>query len=153
MIIIAALTRKRVIGKDNKLLWTLPDDMKNFRNFTTGNTVVMGRKTFESIGKPLQNRHNIVITSSTASIPGVVCCKSLEEAIAKAKEYGKEIFIIGGASVYAQALPIADKMYLSFVKKDYEGDAYFPEFDENDWVVEKREDFPDFEFVAYSRKK
>lgn len=151
MIIIAALTKKRVIGKDNKLLWNLPEDMENFRKLTTGNTVIMGTRTFESIGKPLPNRNNIVVSFVPIEIEGADVCLSLEEAIAKAKSYGKEIFIIGGASVYKQALPLADKLYLSFVKKEYEGDAYFPEFDEKDWIVEKRKDFKDFEFVIYRK--
>src|SRR3989338_5242596 len=134
--IIAALTKNHVIGNENRLIWNIPEDMRNFRKVTSGNVVVMGRKTYDSIGKPLPNRHNIVISRSQKNIPGVDVCNTLADAIEKGKSYGKEIFIIGGATIYGQALPLADKMILSWVKREYEGDAFFPEFDEGEWTVE-----------------
>ncbi|MBS3136179.1 dihydrofolate reductase [Candidatus Woesearchaeota archaeon] len=153
MNIIAAMTKDRVIGKDNKLIWNIPVDLKNFRNITSGNTVIMGRKTFESIGNPLPNRHNIVVSSSMQHVDGIDVCKDIKEALAKAKEYGKEIFIIGGSSIYRQTVPFADKMYISWVKKYYHGDAYFPDFDIVEWEVIEEKNFPEFDFVVYKRRK
>jgi len=154
VIIIAAMTKeKRVIGKDNKLPWDIPEEMKQFRAFTKGQAVIMGRRTFESIGsKPLPNRNNIVISSSLQEQEGVDVCRSIEEGIEKAKSYGNDIFMLGGSTIYKQSFQYADKMYLSFVKKEYEGDTFFPEFDESEWTVEKREDHEEFEFVVYSKK-
>ena len=153
MNIIAAMTKDRVIGKENKLIWNIPVDLKNFRNITSGNTVIMGRKTFESIGNPLPNRHNIVVSSSMQHVDGIDVCKDIKEALAKAKEYGKEIFIIGGSSIYRQTVPFADKMYISWVKKYYHGDAYFPDFDIVEWEVIEEKNFPEFDFVVYKRRK
>jgi dihydrofolate reductase len=150
--IIVAMDKNRVIGKDNKLPWHISDDLKNFKKLTTGNTVIMGRRTFESIGKPLPNRYNIVISTSLSPTNGVDICKSFDEAIMKAKSYGKDIFIIGGATVYEQGIQYADKMYISYVKKEYEGDAFFPEFDEKEWHAESKQEFPEFELVTYVRK-
>lgn len=151
--IIAAMTMNRVIGKNNRLPWNISDDLKNFKRLTSGNTVIMGRKTFESIGRPLPNRNNIVLTSSMPETKGVIVCKTLGEAVIQAKEFGKEIFIIGGAGVYEQFLSLADRMYISYVKKDYEGDVLFPEFDEKDWVVESEQDFSEFKLVTFKRGK
>jgi len=155
--IIAALTKDRVIGKDNALPWYIPEDLKNFKKLTSGNTVVMGRKTYESIGKPLPNRNNIVVSRSVPSIEGVDVCSSLEVAIEKARSYGKEIFIIGGASIYELALPFADKMYLSYVKVNYKGDTYFPKFNQDGWnVISQRKynegKLDEFDLVIYERK-
>ena len=152
IIIIAAMDKNRVIGVNNKLPWHLSEDLKNFKQLTSGNTVIMGRKTFESIGKPLPNRHNIVISSSMLLQEGMDVCASVQEAIKKARTYGKDIFIIGGASIFEQTIPLADKMYLSYVKKTHEGDAFFPAFNEKEWKVERRDDRGEFEFVVYTRK-
>jgi len=136
--LIAAMTKKRVIGKDNKLPWHISEDLKNFKRLTSGNTVIMGRKTFDSIGKPLPNRHNIVVSRSVSAIDGVDVCHSFEDAVEKAKSYGKDIFVIGGNSMYGLALPMADKMFISHVKKEYEGDAYFPDWNQDEWEVESQ---------------
>lgn len=149
--IIAALDPNRVIGKDGKLPWHISEDLKNFKRLTSGATVIMGRRTFESIGRPLPNRNNIVISTTMQPQAGIDVCRSLPEAIEKAKSYNKDIFIIGGSRAYREALPIADRMYLSFVKKEYDGDAYFPEFDESKWKITDRKDFEEFELVAYER--
>ncbi len=150
--IIAAMSKNRVIGKENRLPWHISDDLKNFKRLTTGNTIIMGRKTFESIGRPLPNRNNIVISASMSSIPGIDVCKTVDEGIAKAKSYGKEIFVIGGAQIYGQMIPFAEKMYISHVKAEHEGDVFFPEFDKNEWEIERKEDYPEFELVVYVRK-
>ena len=151
--IIVAMARNRVIGKNNQLPWHISDELKNFKKFTTGNTIVMGRKTFESIGRPLPNRNNIVISTSLSPQTGIDVCKSVEEGIMRAKSYGKDIFIIGGAQVYEQTISLADKMFISYVKKEVEGDVFFPEFDESEWSIESKQDFPEFELVVYVRKK
>jgi dihydrofolate reductase len=150
--IIAAMAKNRVIGKDNKLPWHISDDLKNFKKLTSNTVVIMGRKTFESIGKPLPNRINIVISSSMPGTEGIIVCHDIPSALERARSYNKEIFIIGGATIYQQTIPWADRMYISYVKGEYDGDAFFPQYDESQWRVEKREDFPDFELVTYVKK-
>jgi dihydrofolate reductase len=150
--IIAAMGKNRVIGKDNKLPWHISDDLKNFKKLTSGNVVVMGRKTFESIGKPLPNRVNIVISSSMPETEGIIVCHDIPSALEKARSYNKEIFIIGGATIYQQTIPWANRMYLSYVKGDYDGDAFFPEYDESKWKIDHKEQFTDFEMTVYVKK-
>lgn len=152
MSIIAAMAKNRVIGKDNKLPWSIPDDLKNFKKLTTGNTIIMGRKTYESIGKPLPNRNNIVVSSTMQPSNGVQVCKNIQEALETAKSTGKEIFIIGGANIYEQTMHLADKLYITHVKKDYEGDAFFPEINQTEWQTENLEENPEFELKLYTRK-
>ncbi len=124
-----------VIGKNNQLLWHIPDDLKRFKQLTLGHPVIMGRKTFasilESLGKPLPGRTNIVITRDTAwAHEGVTVTHSLEEALAKASEIDKEeIFIGGGTEIYTQALPCVDRLYLTLIEDDKEGDAHFPSYE------------------------
>jgi len=149
--IIAAMTRDRVIGKDNKMPWHLPDDLKLFKKLTTGNTVIMGRKTYQSIGKPLPNRNNIVISRSEMDIPGAVVCQSIAQALSKAEEYGKKIFFIGGAEIYRQALPLADYLCISWLKQDYPGDAKFPEFIESAWERLSETEYPEFTNILYKK--
>ena len=151
--IISGMTKNHVIGKENKLPWHIPEDLQNFKKITAGNVIVMGRKTYESIGKPLPNRVNIVISRDMPPTQGLVICRNVPEAVEEAKKYNKEVFIVGGATIYEQALPFTDKMYLSHIKKEYDGDAYFPEFNEADWNIIKREDHAEFELVVYERKK
>jgi len=126
---IVAASENNVIGKDNKLPWCLPSDMKYFKNITWAMPVVMGRKTFESLGKPLKGRKNIVITRKTDWKPdGVEIVHSIDLAIiAAAKMDAKEIFIIGGAEIFQSALPSADRIYLTRIHENFDGDAFFPE--------------------------
>jgi dihydrofolate reductase len=135
--IIVATAENGVIGKDNQLLWRISADLKQFRILTTGHSIIMGRKTFESIGKPLPNRTNIVISrQSNYDFPeGVLKANSLEKAIEMAQNVAgsEEIFIIGGGNVYKQALDITNKIYLTEVKANIEGDAFFPELNKKDW--------------------
>ena len=131
--IIAAIGKNRELGKDNKLLWHIPEDFKRFKTLTSGHIVIMGRKTFESIGKPLPNRANIVVTKNQAwTALGCTVCYSLEEAIEKAKKNlpaGRQVFIIGGAEIYKQGIQYADKLYLTLVNQEYpEADAFFPDY-------------------------
>lgn len=132
--IIAAISENRVIGRDNQLLWNIPDDLRRFRELTIGYLVIMGRKTFESIGKPLPSRFNIVISRNPnlqLGIEGIVRCGSLGEALCRAGEEGKErVFIIGGGQIYGQTINLADRLYLTVVKGDFPGDVYFPDYSE-----------------------
>lgn len=127
--IIAAVAKNGVIGKDNRLPWNIPEDLAHFKKITSGHTVIMGRKTFESIGKPLLGRTNIVITRNRDfSHEQVHVVHSIKEAIRLARDNREsEAFIIGGAEIYKQALPLAHKIYLTRIDKSYRGDAYFPE--------------------------
>jgi len=149
--IIVAMTKGRVIGKDNRMPWHLPEDLKLFRKLTTGNTVIMGRKTFESIGKPLPNRNNIVVTRSKMDIPGAEVCHDLKEALEKAEGYGKKIFFIGGAQLYREAIDMAGYIYISWLKEEYRGDTFFPEFDQNNWEIVESADYSEFTNVLYKR--
>jgi dihydrofolate reductase len=132
---IAAIGNGRVLGKNNGLLWRIPDDMKRLRRLTDGHVLIMGRKTFDSIisarGAPLPNRTNIIITREPAwRHEGVVVAHSIEEALEKAREFkDKEIFIFGGAQIYEQALPYADRLYMTLIDDQKEGDAHFPEYE------------------------
>jgi dihydrofolate reductase len=135
--IIAAIGQGRALGKNNELLWRIPDDLKRFKALTTGHPLIMGRKTFESLGKPLPNRTNIVIMYATEDwrnnprydFENVVVAHSLEEAIEKAKTLDEEIFIGGGAMIYTQALPLADRLYLTLIDDKKDADVYFPAYE------------------------
>ena len=153
--LIAGMTKNKVIGNGNALPWNIPEDLQNFRRLTTDSVVIMGRKTFESIGRPLPKRVNIVITSQDIQIPGVQIAKTLQDAVNLAKTAGKEVFIIGGAQIYNQALEqnLVDKMYLSIINKEYSGDVFFPAFDEKNWNVQSTQVFNDFSLIIYSRGK
>jgi len=153
IIIITAMTKKGIIGKDNTLPWKIEEELHKFKRLTEGNTVIMGKNTFDSIKFPLIKRHNIIISKSLKSIKGVEICKSINEAIKKAKKYKKNIFIIGGASIYQQTINLADKMYISYIKKDYEGNIFFPKFNKNQWKLEYKKDFNEFEFMVYKNIK
>jgi dihydrofolate reductase len=160
--IIVAIAENGIIGSNNKLIWRLSDDLKNFKRITYGHFIIMGRKTFESIGRPLAGRTNIILSKNrNFSAEGCMIFSSVEEAlkysISKDQE---EIFIIGGAQIYKEILPIADKLYLTKVHASPPGDAYFPTIDFSEWkeivhtIVQKNEknDF-DFEFIELIRRK
>ncbi len=155
MNLIVAMTRKRVIGKDNQLIWHIPEDLKNFKQLTIDNTVIMGRKTYQSIlnmlGKPLPDRNNIVLSRS-ASFDGVSICNCLEDAVSMGKDFGKEIIFIGGESIYDMSIPYINTMYISWVKKEYKGDAFFPDLDFTKWIIHKEKEFHDFTFNEYKLK-
>ncbi len=150
--IITAMTSKGVIGKGNNLPWNIPDELKNFKSLTTGHTVIMGLKTYQSIGRPLPNRHNIVLSHENITISGVEICTSAQEALNKAYSHGTDIFIIGGAYTYEQFLPIADRLYISYIKHDYDGDVFFPAFDASSWESIEVIEHPEFTRVLYTRK-
>ena len=136
---IGAMGRNRGLGFGNKLPWHLPDDLKRFKELTKGHAVIMGRKTFGSIGRPLPDRKNIIITRDPHySAPGCTVVNSMEAALKEAGDEG-EVFIIGGAEIYMLGLPFADKMYLTFVDAAPNADAYFPEFNEGEWRIVQSE--------------
>jgi dihydrofolate reductase len=133
--IIAAISKNRVLGDDNKLIWSLPNDLKRFKKLTTNNTVVMGRKTYESIGKPLPNRRNIVITrDENYHDDNIEVVNSIEEALLLCNN---DCFIIGGGQIYQQTLDLADKIYLTVVDEEFEGDTFFPELGKDWFKVSK----------------
>ena len=157
--IIVAVAKNGVIGDKNSLLWHIREDMIHFRTLTSGHPVIMGRKTYDSIGRPLPKRTNVVITRDTnLQIEGCIMAHSLEQALSLFDPQ-EEIFIIGGAQIYSQALPLAHRIYLTVVDKEYQGDTSFPEIDYNLWQQSSREDFQSgeefnhpFSFITLERK-
>lgn len=149
--LVVAVGDDYVIGKDNKLIWHLPADLKFFKNVTMGHHMIMGRKTFESIDKPLPGRTSVVVTrNSELKLPeGVLKASDLREAIALCGN-DPEICIIGGAQIFKEALPLADRIYLTKIHHHFEGDVYFPEPDPGVWKEVKREDFSPDEKNLYS---
>ena len=160
--VIAAVGNNNVLGKDNQITWHLPADLKYFKSVTQSHVVIMGRKTFKSMGKPLVNRINIVVTrQEDYAKDGIIVVGSVEEAMKKAAEYDDdEVFIIGGGEIYRQSLPFTDRIYLTRIHAEYEGDTFFPEFSKDDWEVIKEEYHePDqknkhpYTFLVYQRNK
>lgn len=158
--LIVAMAKNRTIGINNTLPWRCPEDLKHFKALTMGHHMIMGRKTFDSIGKPLPGRTTVVVTrNSDLDIPGCVIEHGLEEAIA-ACAGDDEVFIVGGAELYRQALPLVDTLYITEIQQDVEGDAHFPTFDPSEWREVAREvksqETPQplqFHFVTYRRKQ
>ncbi len=140
--LIAALASNGVIGRDGGLPWHISEDLKYFKRLTMGKPVVMGHKTYESIGKPLPGRNNIVVTRNPElELEGATVVHGLDEALAVAASLGaEETFVIGGAELYKLALPKVDRMYLTYVHQNFEGDTFFPEFDPDDWTELEHED-------------
>ncbi len=159
--IIAAIGKNRELGKNNKLLWHIPEDMKYFRRLTLGNIVIMGRKTFESLKNPLVKRINIVVTrKKNYKVPKehshyVLVAHSLKEALSKARKYKKEVFVIGGGEIYKQALKYADRLYLTLIDKTSSADTYFPKFSQDFTIISKNKSSYQsikFTFVVLERK-
>ena len=157
--VIVAVARNGMIGKANQLIWHISEDLKRFKAITTGHPVVMGRRTFESLGRPLPNRTNVVITRQRDySAEGCAVAGSLDEAVALFPP-SEEVFVIGGGEIYAQAMPRADRFYLTVVEHDYEGDTLFPAWNPDEWelVSEERHErgekfeYP-FTFKDYRRR-
>ena len=146
------MSLNRVIGFHNKIPWHLPDDFKWFKKMTTGQVVVMGRKTFESIGKPLPNRTTLVLTRAQAPISGVKTISSLNQIDPAAEEFvGRDIYICGGAEVYAQALPLCSDLYLTVVQRAVEGDTFFPPFEDRFELVETISESAEFKILHYRK--
>jgi dihydrofolate reductase len=155
IIIIAAMSENRVIGKDNALPWSLKQDMAHFRELTEGWPCIMGRKTWESLPKkPLPGRRNIVVSRSltAGAASGAIVFPSLRMAIRRCTRRYAKIFVCGGETIYRQALPFANKIELTVIHRKYEGDAFFPEIDDVLWIKTGSVDFDGFSFISYSRK-
>ena len=158
--IIAAVGRNRALGKNNDLIWHLPADLRRFKSLTRGHHVIMGRKTFESLGRPLPKRTNIIVSRNPEyRAEGCITVNSLQAGLEMAQS-DPNPFILGGAEIYKQALSIADFMDLTLVHEDFEADAFFPEFDPVEWELVGREDFEkdeenpyDYSFVQYKKRK
>lgn len=156
---IFAMDANRLIGKDNDLPWHLPNDLAYFKKITSGHSIIMGRKTYESIGRPLPNRKNIVVTSAHDSeFPGCTVVSSIEDVLQIASDT-EECFVIGGAQLYTGLFPYADRLYMTKIHHQFDGDRYFPEFDESKWKLvsseqgTKDEKNPyDYEFLVYEKK-
>ena len=147
---IAAMSENRVIGLANRIPWRLPEDFKWFKQLTTGQVVVMGRKTFESIGKPLANRSTIVLSRTKSDIPGVRVVTALSEIDLRTEV--REVFICGGAQIYAQALPRCSDLYLTLVKGAVEGDTFFPRFEDQFDLAERIKETEQFSILHYRNK-
>jgi len=157
IILISAIATNNVIGKSNgEMPWHVPEEFKHFKQTTLGSPVLMGRKTFETLGKPLKGRENIIITHNKnfrVQFDDVIIKSSLNEAIEYCRNKNEDkIFIIGGGEIYRQAISIVDEMILSYLKFEAEGDVYFPIFDINDWEIFSREDNEKFEVIHYKKK-
>jgi len=155
--IVVAIAENHAIGKDNQLLWHLPKDLKHFKEITSGGTVIMGRKTYDSVGKPLPNRRNIIITRQQIEIAGCEVVNSLQAGLDLCREH-KEVFIVGGAEIYKQAMPLTDKIYLTIVHESFEADTYFPEISKDIWKETERTDHEadeknplSFSFITFER--
>ncbi|RLJ98779.1 dihydrofolate reductase [Tenacibaculum discolor] len=159
--LIAAIAKNNALGKDNDLIWHLPADLKRFKKVTTGHPILMGRNTFESIGKPLPNRTSIIITrNNNYFIDGCLIANSIEQAIELVE--GNDAFIIGGAQIYKEALEqnLVDRLDITVLHHEFEADAFFPKIDMNIWKEVAREDFKadeknkyDYSFVSYEKRK
>ncbi len=159
--IIVAIAKNNVIGKDNKLIWHIPEDLKRFKELTTGKTIIMGRRTFESLGRVLPNRNHVVLTKrEEAKIDNeqIEVAYGIED-IKKYIEDDNENFVIGGASIYRMLMPYSNKMYVTQINQEFEGDTFFPEIKEEEWKAVERtkgltdEKNPyDYEYITYTKK-
>jgi dihydrofolate reductase len=151
---IAAMSLNRVIGAHNKIPWHLPEDFKWFKKMTTGQVIVMGRRTFESIGKPLPNRTTVVLTRSPAQILGVKTISALNQLDPAAPDFaGRQIFICGGAQLYKMALPLCSDLYLTLVKRTVEGDTFFPPFEDQFELAGELLNNDEFVILHYQQAK
>ena len=154
--IIAAIGKNNELGKNNKLIWHLKNDMKYFRETTLNHPIIMGYNTYLSIGRPLPNRKNIVLTRKDIKIDGSIVYHSIEDLLAKEDINSDEYFVIGGASIYNSFINLANKMYLTMIDAEFpNADAYFPTFNDSEWIVmkteEKNEEIINYKFVVYER--
>jgi dihydrofolate reductase len=151
VIIIGAMSTDRVIGNGDGMPWDVPEEYTHFLRLIDQQTVIIGRRSYEIFGKGLTSAHNVVVSRSADHLKGTVAVRSVEDAVRVARSFDRIVFSAGGASIYAQTIPLADTMYLSCIKGQFTGDAYFPAFNEQEWTIERREDHPRFEFVVYRR--
>jgi len=157
--LVAAIASNNVIGKENSLPWNIPEDLKRFKQMTSGNTILMGRKTFDSIGRPLPNRQNIVMTKDeNFEQEGIKVINDFDEALELIKESNEDVFVIGGSKIYELFEPVANSLAITRILKDFEGDAFFPDINWELWQIEKEEKFFDeksnieCKLIEYSKK-
>lgn len=149
--LVVAFDENKLIGKGNELPWHISEDLKHFKKLTTGNRIIMGRVTYEGIGKPLPNRENIVLSRGEFKAEGVKTYNSVEDLI-KGLDDKKRNFIIGGSKVYETLLPYVDVLHISHVKGVYEGDVYFPKINLTEWNIIEKIEFEEFEYIVYRKK-
>ena len=157
--LVAAIASNNVIGKENSLPWNIPEDLKRFKQMTSGHTILMGRKTFDSIGRPLPNRQNIVMTKDeNFEQEGIKVINDFDEALELIKESNEDVFVIGGSKIYELFEPVANSLAITRILKDFEGDAFFPDINWDLWQIEKEENFFDeksnieCELIEYTKK-
>lgn len=157
--LVAAIASNNVIGKENSLPWNIPEDLKRFKQMTSGHTILMGRKTFDSIGRPLPNRQNIVMTKDeNFEREGIKVINDFDEALELIKESKEDVFVIGGSKIYELFEPVANSLAITRILKDFEGDAFFPDINWELWQIEKEENFFDekskieCKLIEYSKK-
>ncbi len=153
MQLIAAHSQNRVIGRGDWMPWDVPDEYAHYLELIRDKTVLMGRRSYEIFGDDLTSRHAVVVSRSVSELPGATVCPDLESAIAAAKATGLTVCVCGGESIYEQTIPRVDEMLLSTIFGEFEGDTYFPEFDESQWEVQRREEHEGWEFVHWVRQK
>lgn len=159
--IVVAMDKNKVIGKDNQLPWHLPADLAFFKKITMGKAIVMGRKTYESIGKPLPGRQNIILTrNKDYAALGCTVIHSVDDIFALEQKETNEICVIGGAEIFKEVLAVADRLYITMIDNEFSGDTYFPPYDETDWALITREKGPkdeknpyDYYFTVYEKLK
>ena len=158
--IIVAKAKNNIIGKDNALIWHLPEDLKRFKKMTTGHTIILGRRTFESLGRILPNRHHIILCNDAKMEIQNENVEILENIslLDKYVKDSEEHFVIGGATMYRLLMPLCEKMYITEINQDFDGDVSFPEIDLNEWKITQREEGPEdgensfaYEYVTYER--
>lgn len=152
LILISAMTRDRVIGRRGALPWDIPAEYEHFLRSVRGNTVLIGRKSYEIFGPDLADSRLIVVSRTRASLPDAEVCGDVATAVERARSRGRTVFVAGGAAIYRETLPLADEMHLSIVKGDHEGDALFPPWDGADWELTLSEERGAYEFRAYRRR-
>ena len=152
MIIISAMSYNHIIGSGDGMPWEVPAEYRQFLDFIDGQTVIMGRRSWEIFGKDLDRSDNIVVSRSAQTLAGAQVCTDIPAALAAAQQLGKTVFSAGGGAIYRQTMPYADQMYISFIKGTFRGDTYFPAIHPAEWRIVRREDHAEFEFVVYHRK-
>lgn len=157
--LLVAMDKNRLIGKDNDLPWRLPADLAYFKRVTMGHPIIMGRKTYDSIGRPLPGRENIIVTRDTSyKMEGCKVIHSIEEIVKMRKESEQELFVIGGAEIFKEILPYSDRLYITEIEEEFEGDTYFPAFDKSEWkIISKEQGIKDeknpydYKFLVYEK--
>jgi len=150
--IIVAMTEQRLIGAAGHIPWQIPEELRLFRELTSGHTLIMGRRTFNSIGRPLPDRRTIVVSRRLPATPGIEICCDLPSALRLAEKSACKTFFAGGVGIYRAALPLADQLSISWIKGEYAGDTYFPPFSANEWQVISERDYGLFRHVLYRRR-